>query len=234
MPSAGFQFKQFYVAHHACAHKVGTDGVLIAAWTEVENTSTILDIGSGSGLISLICAQRFPQAHVVGIEQDAAAFAQACENVQNSPFTARIKLEHGDFGSFRFRGMYDCIISNPPFFDGATSSGNTQRDKARATVGLSHQLLAQKSVELLHPSGTFSLILPKAEAKQFIRLAEKSGLFLQRRCKVYGTAKAEDKRWMMSFGHQSPATVSEESLILRKEDSSYTDAYKTLCAAFYL
>jgi tRNA1Val (adenine37-N6)-methyltransferase len=234
MPSHGFQFQQFYIAHDQCAHKVGTDGVLIAAWAQPHNPEHILDVGCGSGLIALICAQRFSQAKIEGIEQAKEAYAQAQQNVVQSPFANRIQLLQGDFATFRFRGMYDCIISNPPFFDGTTSSGNVQRDQARATIGLSHARLAQRSAELLTQKGSLWLILPKTEAQQFIKLATQTGLHLHKRCKVVGTPNGEDKRWMLCFEKNKAHSLLEENLVLRKADNSYSAAYTNLCTGLYL
>src|SRR5690606_511108 len=126
-----FRFKEFTVYHDRCAHKVGTDGVLLGAWTKAGSPEHILDIGSGSGVISLMLAQRFPGAKVTGIELDQASYEQSLENIQNSPFRDYIQILQGDFITKALPGKFDLIVSNPPFFKNAMLSGKSERDKAR-------------------------------------------------------------------------------------------------------
>jgi tRNA1Val (adenine37-N6)-methyltransferase len=234
MPNLGFRFQQFFVKHENCAHKVGTDGVILAAWANLEGARQILDIGSGSGLIALICAQRLPEGLIIGIEQDLPAYQESLENVAKSPFGNRIEVQHADFTKINLSKQFDAIISNPPFFKGTTSSGKLSRDQARATEALPHSILAQKSAKLLSEKGTLHLILPKTEAQDFIELAQKNHLYLKRRCKVYGKPKADDKRWMLSFSSVQSDKTQEESLYLRDENLNYSAHYKALTKNLYL
>ncbi len=233
MPSPGFQFKQFYVAHDQCAHAVGTDGVLLAAWVNFQHPQNILDIGSGSGLISLMCAQRYPGAEIHGIEQDEPAYWQSLGNIAKSPFASRVHLFHGDFRMYPFRKTYEALISNPPFFKGVTSSGIEARDKARASLSLPHETLLERALELLAPAGKLALILPREEARLFIQLAGQAGIHLIRLCRVYGRPDAADKRWLMEFARHS-GPLQESTLYLREDTGSFTTAYRALCQDFYL
>lgn len=236
MSNTGFTFKKFHVEHNNCAHKVGTDGVLIGAWASFNNPVSILDVGTGSGLLTLMLAQRFPKAQVTGIEKDGLAYTQALENVRQSPFYRQIQLIHSDVTLYNVSHGFDAIISNPPFFVGSSPSGNTLRDEARATIGLTHKTLIKKVATLLSFNGTLALILPKVEADNFIHLAKAEGLFLIKRCKVFGSVKSDDKRWMLQFSNHASKTDTpvEEELVLRDSTGGRSDAYQELCKDFYL
>lgn len=235
MSSTGFTFKRFFVAHDKCAHKVGTDGVLIGAWASFNNPTSILDIGTGSGLLTLMLAQRYPKTHLTGIEKDSAAYQQAVENVKESIFAHQITITQGDFTQHNFRQRFDAIISNPPFFVGSTSSGNTLRNEARATVGLTHIALVKQAAFLLNSNGSLAVILPKVEAENFIHLAKAEHLQLVKRCKVFGSLTSGDKRWMLQFiKNKAQHTLVEEELILRNSAGGRSNAYQNLCKDFYL
>lgn len=234
MPSSGFQFKQFYIAHDHCAHKVGTDGVLIATWAKALNPLTILDIGSGSGLISLACAQRFAKAQITGIELDKQAFTQAVENATASPFANQIQFLNGDLLQQKFSQPFDLIISNPPFFEGTSSSGKLLRDQARDTSSLPLKHLAEQCAKLLSKHGTLALILPKQEAQQFLVHAENNMLHVQRICKILGAPNAADKRWMLQFGYSKKQNFTSETLCLRDHQNNRSDEYASLTKDFYL
>ncbi len=233
MPSTGFQFKKFYIAHDKCAHKVGTDSVLIASWVHALNPTHILDIGSGSGLISIISAQRFPTAYITGIELDENAYLQSVENAMRSTFTSRIQFLHSDFVQHPFSKKFDLVISNPPFFEGTTSSGQALRDQARSTHTLPLKTLAERAAKLLTENGTLAIILPKQEAQQFLLYAENCNLHLQRICKIMGAPNADVKRWMLQLGYLKTEIISE-NLCLRDKHGNRSDAYATLTKDFYL
>ena len=175
-PITPFQFKQFSISHDKCAHKVGTDGVLLGAWAGVENPKHILDVGSGSGLIALMLSQRFPNAQVTGIELDTPSAIQAKENADNSPFKGRVEIVKGDFLQFTFAEKFDLIVSNPPFFKGNTSTGKTERDRARHEEHLPQAEFLQKAISILSKQGMLALILPREEGSFFKHEAEKQGL----------------------------------------------------------
>ncbi len=228
-----FHFKQFSIAHDRCAHKVGTDGVLLGAWIEGENPQHILDVGTGSGLIALMLAQRFPKSKITGIELDQPSAEQANENAANSPFSNRMEIINDDFLTHAFTENFDLIVSNPPFFKGNTSSGKTERDRARHEEYLPQNKFLEKAATLLSPKGKLAVILPKEEAQEFISLAETFSLFLSRLTKVYGRPGAEDKRWLVEVGF-GKIDISKNAFILRNEDANYSAEYRDLTKDFHL
>lgn len=236
MASDRFQFKQFSVAHDRCAMKVGTDGVLAGLWPEVQHVRCILDIGTGTGLIALILAQRTPQAFIEAIEPDAAAFGQACENIAASPWPERIAVYRAELQHFQppSAHLYDLIVSNPPFFHRAYLSGQPSRDRARHTVGLTHAELLTHVLRLLAPEGRLALILPVDEGMSFVAEAEKEGLFLRRICRVLPYAGKPPKRLLLSFGYEKPDSLQQEELPLTLPGSHlFSEPYTRLAQDFY-
>lgn len=228
-----FRFKQFSIAHDKCAHKVGTDGVLLGAWVKAENPKTILDVGTGSGLIALMLAQRFPQSQITGVELDQPSAEQAIENAANSPFTDRVDIIQGDFLEYSFSEKFDLIVSNPPFFKGNTSSGKAERDRARHEQYLPQGKFLEKAASLLSPQGKLAVVLPKEESQQFIGLAQTHALFPTRITKVYGRPGAEDKRWIVRFS-KTTKEVIETDFNLRNFDGTFSTTHQNLTRDFYL
>ncbi len=230
MPNSWFRFKQFTIHQNRCAHKVGTDGVLLGTWARHPSPGKILDVGSGSGLISLMMAQRFPQTEIVGVEKDRASYEQSLENIAASPFSDRIKIYLSDFLDWKTDERFDMIVSNPPFFMGAFSSCDIIRDNARHEQSLPHQNIITKAVEYLNGSGTLSLILPVEEAK---KINSGDNLFLIRKTTVKGQPKAKDKRVLLEFTHMPQKTILD-SLILRDAYGDSSLAHKKLAGDFLL
>lgn len=228
-----FRFKQFSIAHDKCAHKVGTDGVLLGAWVEAEKPTRILDIGTGSGLIALMLAQRFPSAKVTGIELDEPSACQAQENAANSPFSSRINILQGDFLNHHFLEKFDLIVSNPPFFKGNTSTGKVERDRARHEEFLPQHKFLNRAASLLSPEGKMALILPKEEAEDFITQALKVNLHAERITKVCGNAHSKDKRWLISL-ERNNTKLLQETFILREPDGTYSSPYRRLTSDFHI
>lgn len=228
-----FRFQQFSINHHHCAHKVGTDGVLLGAWIQANNPKSILDVGSGSGLIALMLAQRFSSASITGIEIDEDSFLQGKDNFDNSPFANRLKMFHGDFLELKNTIGFDLIVSNPPYFQGNTTSGNLRRDRARHEEHLPQHRFLTKCKQLLTPAGTLGVILPAGESEYFIALARNENLFLNRCCKVYGRKDSPLKRVLLEFSGVED-TIKEEELILRNPTNEYTSQYKKLTAEFHI
>ncbi len=232
-PQTPFRFKQFNVAHHQCAHKVGTDGVLLGAWTNASQPKQILDVGCGSGLIALMLAQRFPNAKITGIELDTPSAQQAQDNAQQSPFASQIEIKQGDFLKTAFAEYIDLIVSNPPFYKGNTSSGSTPRDRARHEEFLPAPLFIEKALSLLSPQGQIALILPTTEAKHWIQIAQSNGLYLLRKTSVLGSPSATAKRWLLQMGLQKQA-LQENALTLRNTQNQRSEAYTELTKEFYV
>ncbi|WP_166837319.1 tRNA1(Val) (adenine(37)-N6)-methyltransferase [Rheinheimera pleomorphica] len=233
--SAGFQCKKFYVAHDQCAMKVGTDGLLLGAFAPLpEPGGAILDIGAGSGLISLMLAQRSLAANAIdAIELDSAAAAQAMLNVANSPWPTAIQLIKGDILTYHSAKRYRLIVSNPPFFQQSLLPKDKKRSQARHTDSLPLAALLTKAGELLHAEGIFSLILPLAEAEAMLQQALAQGWYLARRCEVRSKANKPVQRLLLSLSKQRQKAANS-SLIIHQADGGYSAEYKALLQDFYL
>ncbi len=232
----GFTFKQFFVAHDRCAMKVGTDGVLLGAWAPVAGARRILDIGCGSGLIALMLAQRTPQQVTLdAVELDSEAAAQAQENVQASPWGARITVHQADIlnWSSRCEKRYSLIVSNPPFFVPGMASSSVARDTARSTATLDHAALLQCAAQLIEEEGLFCVVLPVESGEALVQLARADGWHLRLRYDVAPYAQRPPNRLVLGF---SPAAgeLIQERLAIRNEDKSYSADWLSLVTDFYL
>jgi tRNA1Val (adenine37-N6)-methyltransferase len=231
-----FHFKQFTVHQDRCAMKIGTDGVLLGAWTSLaHHPESILDIGAGTGIIALQMAQRSDASIIDAVEIDDDAFEQCAENFESSPWGDRLFCYHASLQEFasEIEESYDLIISNPPFFSENVKSGNWSRDAARFEASLPFEHIIVCVVHLLSKEGIFSTILPKNQQERFITLANASGLFLNRTCNVKGTPDTEVKRVLMEFSFQKKA-IRSETLTLEISRHEYTAEYITLVQDFYL
>lgn len=234
--TAAFQFKQFKVHQDRCAMKVGTDGVLLGAWSSLDHQpDSILDIGAGTGVIALQMAQRSAASLIDAVEIDEEAFEQCTENFEASPWSDRLFCYHASLQEFasEIEESYDLIISNPPFFSEEIKTGNLSRNMARFEEALPFEHLLICVAHLLSEAGIFSIILPKQQQERFTILATASELFLNRVCDVKGSPKAAVKRVLMEFSFQ-PKEVRTESLTLEISRHQYTAEYIALVQDFYL
>lgn len=224
MSTPNFRFKQFTIWHDKCAMKVGTDGVLLGAWSP--KGSRILDIGTGSGLIARMLMQRCPEATVEGIDIDEAAVEQAKENGVKA-HCAKLQEWQG--------GPYDLIVSNPPYFQNSLKNPDKGRELARHTDSLSYEELIAHSARLLTQDGQLALILP-AEAETVIRaLAAAQGLYLTHVTRVYSKESKPARRVLLAFSRQQSAvSPKEDTLVLEDEKGGRSAAYSELCKEFYL
>lgn len=237
-----FRFKQFSVAHDRCAMKVGTDGVLLGAWTSLEtNPESILDIGAGSGIIGLQMAQRSSAQTIDAVEIDDHAYEQCVENFEDSPWGDRLFCYHASFREFfEEMGNYDLIVSNPPFHDPSsqkTTRGNhpfsEDRKMARHRSSLPFQELLLGVSKLLTEKGIFTVVVPKESEDLFVNLAHIENLHLQKRTEVRGNPGAPIKRSLLQFGFQQ-SPLKTDLLIIEKSRHIYTDTYIELVKDFYL
>lgn len=227
-----FDFKQFRVYHDRCGQKVATDGVLLGVWGRVEGARSILDIGSGSGLISLMAAQREPQAQVVGVDVEQEALSQSRENVSLSPFSDRITIIEADVRNFQHE-QFDSILCNPPFYTEDTTPPDGARYLARNAQALPFDELISAVVRLLHEDGHFSVMLPTTEHAAFTALCMSRGLYLERICHVQTVKRKPPKRTLITYSFHPSETVQQESLILQ-EGNEKSKAYRDLACEFYL
>ncbi|MDD2962038.1 MAG: methyltransferase [Muribaculaceae bacterium] len=231
-----FRFKQFCVINKNSAMKVGTDGVLLGAWCDVSDRSQrILDIGAGTGLLSLMMAQRAINAYIVGIEIDADAYGEACDNVAGSAWSDRIEMRNIDFTNFIVgdNEKFDIIISNPPFFDNGILSNDSSRAMARHSFSLSLDLLIERVAKLLTKEGKFSFIYPASSIDKIRNLAVKNNLFISRITMVRPTKDILPKRVLCELSI-SNCPVLENELVIEEGRHIYTQDYISLTRDFYL
>lgn len=216
--------------------KIGTDGVLLGAWVNIDAAvNSILDIGAGTGVIALQMAQRSQAELIDALEIDEAAYEQCTENFENSPWADRLFCYHAGLLEFteEIDDKYDLIVSNPPFYSDEFKSGNTQRDLARFADALPFDHLLICAAHLLAESGTLAVIIPSKEEAIFLEIAEKEGLFVNRRCGVRGNPNAEEKRILIELSKRE-GEPKMESLIIETERHQYTPQYTELVKEFYL
>lgn len=234
MGSPTFQFKQFTIAHDRCAMKVGTDGVLVGAWAELPATGKVLDIGTGSGLIALMAAQRSPGIQVTGIDIVGEAVEQARENVAASPFQSRVEVRLQSLQELAATSeRFDAIVCNPPFFEESLLPPEANRSLARHVQSLSFESLVTGTATLLREDGSFSTILPTSAFDRFRQLCVIKGLFLKRYRTVQGTARKAPKRVLATFCRQLCSWEEENPLILNDNGGRSCD-YAALTGDFYL
>lgn len=238
-----FQFKQFSVNQNRCAMKIGTDAVLLGAWTSLNaNPFSILDIGAGTGVLALMMAQRSTAELIDAIEIDDGAYEQCVDNFEQSPWADRLFCYHAALDEFvedfsdDESGMddsYDLIISNPPFYTDTFKSDNDQRDLARFTDAMPFRDLIESVSKLLSQQGVFSVVIPFSEETDFIVLASKEHLYPQRILRVKGTPESELKRSLIEFSFQK-TQIEPKELIIETVRHHYTDDYIALTKDFYL
>jgi len=233
MPNPYFTFKQFSIRHDRCAMKVGTDGVLLGAWTDLHHSRHILDIGTGTGLIALMLAQRNNECQITAIDIDTEAVGQATDNIQNSPWKDRVVAICQDICTYQANGMFDTIVSNPPYFIDSMKSPDNQRTTARHTDSLDANRLLEKVSELLTPEGQFSIILPADQTKNLILIANQNGLYPSRCTQVITRPGLSPKRVLMEFRKTHQEYLQDE-LIIELDRHVYSQEYIALTKEFYL
>ncbi|MCC3156920.1 methyltransferase [Hymenobacter sp. 15J16-1T3B] len=237
MPNDFFQFKHFRIEQAACAMKVSTDACVLGAAAAVEGAARILDVGTGTGLLALMAAQRNPTAHIDAVEIDAAAAAQARHNVAASAWAARIRVHARSLAAFAVTqpAPFDLILSNPPFFRRSLRSPDAQRTAARhaADDTLSFAELAAFAAAYLAPTGRLVLLLPPPEMREFEQEAARAGLAPTHRLVLQHRPGSKPLRHVTTFG-RGPHRAAETTLTIHAPDESYSGAFRALLQDFYL
>jgi tRNA1Val (adenine37-N6)-methyltransferase len=232
-----FQFKQFSVNQDQTAMKIGTDGVLLGAWAPIENNpKSVLDIGTGTGIIALMLAQRSEAEQIDALEIDESAYEQAVENFENSPWGDRLFCFHAGLDEFVDdpEDEYDLIVSNPPFFSEDYRSDNEQRDLARFQEAMPFEELVEAADLLLSENGIFSVIIPFNEEDRFIELCAEVELFPIKITRVKGTKNTKIIRSLLAFKRYELAVLTADELVIEISRHEYTPEYISLTKDFYL
>ena len=231
-----FNFKKFHVNQDRCAMKIGTDGVLLGAWTPlIYNPYNILDIGAGTGILSLIIAQRSNATQIDAIEIDEEAYEQCVENFEASPWGDQLFCFHAGLDEFvdEPEDEYDLIISNPPFYSEDFKTNDSQRDRARFQDALPFEELIEAAALLLSDNGIFSVIIPYKEEERFISMCKELDLFPLKITRVKGTSTSEIKRSLLAFSRIEQTPVID-NLVIETARHQYTPEYIELTKDFYL
>ena len=232
-----FQFKQFSIQQDRCAMKVGTDSVLLGAWCPIENNPfSVLDIGAGTGILSLMIAQRSNAEQIDAVEIDEEAYEQCVENFENSPWGDRLFCYHAGLDEFveEPEEQYDLIISNPPFYSEDYKTENSQRDLARFQDAMPFKELVEAVDLLLSENGIFAVIIPYKEEENFINLCATIELYPVKVTRVKGTPNTEIKRSLLAFKRYELPVLEADELVIEMNRHDYTDAYIDLTKDFYL
>lgn len=232
-----FQFKRFSLEQDRTAMKIGTDGVLLGAWTPIENNPfSILDIGTGTGIIALMLAQRSSAEQIDALEIDEEAYEQATDNFENSPWNDRLFCFHAALDEFveEPEDEYDLIVSNPPFYSEDYKSENEQRDLARFQDAMPFEDLIEAAALLLSENGNFSVIIPFKEESTFLAIAKEQELYPLKITRVKGTPTSEIKRSLLAFSRNITPNFPIDELIIETARHNYTSEYIVLTKDFYL
>ena len=232
---SSFRFKQFEIQHDRSSMRVGTDAVLLGAWTEVANATHILDIGCGSGIIALMMAQR-TKAHIVGVDIDLPSVEEAALNAENSAWRNRVRFCCTSIQQFceeKNKNAFDLIVSNPPFFVNSLKSPIKNKNLSRHTDTLSFNDLVDAVLHCLSENGSFAVILPYIHEEQMENLCHQNNLFCYRKLRIFPKEKKAVNRVLMQFKRKKELFYLE-NLIIRNANDSYTDTYRNLTKGFYL
>lgn len=234
MAKTHFDFKKFTIYHDKCAMKVGTDGVLLGAWTEVcPDSKYILDIGTGSGLIAIMLAQKC-NAYIIGIDIDEEAVNQATDNGEKTPWSQRLHFEVENALTYIPQKKFDLITCNPPFFTNSLRCPGEKRNYARHSGALPFDALIANAYTWLNDGACFNVVLPASSADAFIQMAWERGFNLHKRCMIHSLPESMPKRALLSFKKGSTPYPQTTRLMVRDRNGIYTEEYKKLTEEYYI
>jgi tRNA1Val (adenine37-N6)-methyltransferase len=234
MPNPWFRFKQFTICQDKCAMKIGTDAILLGAWSNCSTAKTILDIGTGTGVLALMMAQKC-NAEIYAIDIEEQAIIQAKENSNNSPWNNRVQFFCTSIQNFKSTiKKFDLIITNPPFFQNSLQAPEKARTHARHNITLTPEDIFESTLKLLSKEGKLAIVWPMEQGEIFIELALTKNLYCQRKLLVKPNPSKKNHRILLEFGFEKTKQISEELTIETDTRHHYTDAYKELTKDFYL
>jgi tRNA1Val (adenine37-N6)-methyltransferase len=228
-----FRFKEFSIIDGNTPMKVGVDAVLLGSWIDVSDNINILDVGSGSGIIALMLAQRFPKSLITALEINKTSYKDLNENIINSPWQNRIKALNIDFNNWSCDNKYDLIISNPPFFEVANNM-NDGRRIARQSASLSPSQLCNTSKGLLNPNSSLVVIYPFIQRGEFMKAAFQNGFYIFKELRIKDNAASEFKRSILFFKNINVQSFEQKELILKNEEGGFSKDFTELTKHFYL
>lgn len=228
-----FRFKQFEVDQSGCAMRINTDGVLLGTMAKHPYPQRILDIGTGTGVIALMLAQRFPKALVHAVEIDEQASITAGRNFENSIFSNQLSVHHIAIEQYANPEQFDLIVSNPPFFVNDLKNAEKKKEVARHASDTFFNDLIEKVAALLSSAGCFWVVLPVKQAQDLVEKAEMKGLFLTHLVKLHSDATKPEFRRIICLAREKSSLVEEEFMIYESE-KKYTQAYELLLKDFFL
>lgn len=228
-----FRFKQFAIKQTQNVHRVGTDGVLLGAWVNIQSTTCILDVGTGTGLIALMLAQRVQNAQIIALEPHFEAFSLAQENTAASPFSQRLSVLQCTLQQFQSSENFDLIVSNPPYFENSLKPPTATRQQQRHADSLTPTDLLEGANRLLTPNGKLAVVLPIREGEKFIQIAQSFEFWPSRRCNLFTKASKPIERLLLELS-KTKATCMNESLTLLTSEGNRSAEYQKLTSGFYL
>ena len=228
-----FEFKQFSVNQEGCAMRINTDGVLLGAMTDHSNVSSVLDIGTGTGVIALMMAQKFPNAHVYAVEIDKQASERAKENFENSNFSDRLTIINSDIFQWKNDMRFDLIVSNPPFYINSLHNPDQRRKVAKHTDVEFFQGMFKFAADQLEQHGSLQIIVPVELLDKLIEEGKSNGLHLQKQIDIQSFADSQPFRSILSFGRENLKLV-QDNFIIYKERSQHSDSYKHILKPYFL
>lgn len=232
-----FQFKRFRLEQFGAAHPAGTDGVLLGAWADIQNCRTILDIGTGTGLIALMLAQRAESQaidQVVGIDIHQPSVFCAADNFKVSPWSKILDAVHSTVQNFELNtaSKFDLIVSNPPFFNRGTPAYSTERTAARSVIHLTHGVLLEQVNRLMAPGGRFCTILPASEGRKLCESAACQGLYCTQQTEISTRPGKPIERLLLKF-ERNPSEYKRSRLMINDDEGKPSDDFRQLTRDFY-